>query len=58
VPASCARASRHGRPHAASSGDDLVRLVVDGEPSLMQALVDVGAEVTFELVQMGGALAS
>jgi ribosomal protein S18 acetylase RimI-like enzyme len=44
------------RPHAAPSGADLVRLVVDGEPSLMQALVDVGAEVTFELVQMGGAL--
>jgi len=44
------------RPHAAPSGTDVIRIVVDGARALVQALVDAGAEVTFELVQMGGPL--
>jgi hypothetical protein len=45
------------RPHAPPSESDVVRVVIDGEHHLMQLLVGAGAEVVFELVQMGGRLA-
>jgi GNAT superfamily N-acetyltransferase len=43
--------------HADLARFDFVRLVVDSDRALVAALVAAGAEITFEILQMGGVLA-
>jgi len=45
------------RAHADLARFDFLRLVADHDPALAGALVAAGAEVTFELWQMGAPLA-